>query len=67
MTYNSVNLDITLDTGATVSYIRQSKVKELGVTVFPNNQLALLADQQTRMSSRGEVDFVANLSALNSE
>ena len=61
VTYNSVNLDITLDTGATVSYIRQSKVIELGVNVFPNNQLALLADQQTRMSSKGEVDFVANL------
>ena len=51
-------LDITLDSGATVSYLRHDMALNLGVQIFPNNQLALLADQRTRMASLGEVDFI---------
>ena len=63
--YNSQNLQITLDSGATVSYIQQRKVADLNLTVHPNNQLALLADKQTRMASLGEVDFIAELEGTN--
>ena len=52
---------ITLDSGATVSYIRLSEVQRLAITVYPNNQLALLADMKTRMASLGEVDFTVTL------
>ena len=43
--YKNHSLQITLDTGATVSYIRRSKAIELGLKILPNDQLALLADQ----------------------
>ena len=33
----------------------------LGVNIQPNNQLALIADQKTRMSSLGEIDIVINI------
>ena len=49
-------LIITLDSGATVSYIRLSKVLELGVPIGKNGQLAILADKKTRMASLGEID-----------
>ena len=55
--FNSKILHITLDSGATVSYIKLSKAKELGLVISPNNQLALLADKKTRMASIGEVNF----------
>ena len=58
-TYQSSSLEITLDTGATVSYIRLSDAKRLGLTFMPNDQLALLADEKTRMASLGEVDFLS--------
>ena len=61
VTLNSGILQITLDTGATVSYIRLDKVLSLSLTVHPNNQLALLADQKTRMASLGEVDYIVTL------
>ena len=48
---------ITLDSGATVSYIRLSKVLELGIPIGENGQLAVLADQKTRMASLGEIDI----------
>ena len=51
-------LDISLDSGATVSYLKHDVALNLGVQIFPNNQLALLADQRTRMASLGEVDFI---------
>ena len=36
---------ITLDSGATVSYIRLSTVTDLGIPIGENGQLAILADQ----------------------
>ena len=59
--YKNHSLQITLDTGATVSYIRRSKAVELGLQILPNDQLALLADQCTKMVSQGEVDFLVSL------
>ena len=56
--YQSLILNITLDTGATVSYIRLLEAERLGLTFLPNDQLALLADKKTRMASLGEVDFL---------
>ena len=58
VSYNSSSLQITLDTGATVSYIRLSEATRLRLTFMPNDQLALLADEKTRMASLGEVDFL---------
>ena len=58
VTYNSSNLQITLDTGATVSYIRLREATRLRLIIMPNDQLALLADEKTRMASLGEVDFI---------
>ena len=48
---------ITLDTGATVSFIRKSYAELHGLPIKPNNQLALLADDKTRMASLGEIDI----------
>ena len=54
-------LNITLDSGATVSYLRLDKAQKLNLTIYPNNQLSLLADMKTRMSSIGKVDFVVTI------
>ena len=47
-----------------MSYIRRSKAIELNLKILPNDQLALLADQQTRMASKGEVDFIVSLGSI---
>ena len=49
-------LPITLDSGATVSFARLSDVTDLGIPIGPNDQLAILADEKTRMASLGEID-----------
>ena len=36
----------------------------LNLDIAPNNQLALLADQKTRMASLGEVDFIVSLGSV---
>ena len=64
VTYNSKTLDITLDSGATVSYLRLSDARILLLEILPNDQLALLADEKTRMASLGEVDFLVSLGKL---
>ena len=56
-----LNLQITLDTGARASHIRLDEATRLGLKFLPNNQLALLADEKTRMVSMGEVDFLAQV------
>ena len=55
--YYEKPLLVTLDSGATTSYIKLSAADFLGLDIAPNNQLAMLGDQQTRMASLGEVDF----------
>ena len=57
----SLNLPITLDSGATVSYIRLEFVQKSKMRIRENNQLALLADEKTRMASMGEIDEEVNL------
>ena len=59
-----MQLDITLDSGATVSYIKLKKASKLNLQISPNDQLALLADQKTRMASLGEVDFIVTLNDI---
>ena len=49
---------ITLDSGATVSFISKQLCTKLGLEIRPNGQLATLADPQYRVKSVGEVDFV---------
>ena len=50
---NDVVFKICLDSGATVSFVTINLVTKLGVKVLPNNQLARLADNSTRMKSLG--------------
>ena len=52
---------ITLDSGATVSYLRLQNALDLNLPIKPNHQLVLLADKLTRMESVGEVDFLVSL------
>ena len=61
---NNQYLDITLDSGATVSYLRHDDAVSLGAKILPNNQLALLADHKTRMASLGEVDLIVTVSNI---
>ena len=59
--FNGSSVQITLDSGATVSYIKSSVVSDLKLNMSPNNQLALLADKKTRMASLGEIDCLVTL------
>ena len=61
VSFNGTPVRITLDSGATVSYIKASIVTDLQLKVSPNNQLALLADKKTRMASLGEIDCLVSL------
>ena len=54
-----------MDSGATVSYLQLDTAQRLDLTIAPNHQLALLADQQTRMASLGEVDFIVSMGQIN--
>ena len=49
---------IHLDSGATVSFIRLQFAIKLKLEVKPNGQLAMLADEKTRMQSLGEIDIL---------
>ena len=64
-------LPITLGSGATLSFIRLRDTVLLGIKIYPNGQLATLADEETRLASKGEIDievvilgFVLRLGAL---
>ena len=54
--FRNVRLPITLDSGATLSFIRLDLVNELMIPFKPNSQLATLADQQTLITAVGEID-----------
>ena len=71
ISFKGISFLIQLDSGATVSFIRWATAKKLGCNIGPNGQLALLADQKTRMQSLGEINilvttenFVLRLRAL---
>ena len=49
---------ITLDSGATVSFMSRELCIRLGLEIRPNGQLATLADPNFSVKSVGEVDFV---------
>ena len=49
---------VHLDSGATVSFIRLQLAESLNINIKPNGQLALLADEKTRMKSLGEIDIL---------
>ena len=63
--YHGTSLQITLDSGATVSYLKLETAQKLALKIAPNSQLSLLADQQTRMASMGEVDFIVTMNNIN--
>ena len=65
MFYNNNPFHITLDSGATVSFIRKSYADKHNIPILPNNQLALLADDKTRMTSLGEIDITLQRGDLN--
>ena len=46
-----------------MSYVNEEDVINWGVTVTPNGQYALLADNKTRMRSKGEVDILVTAKA----
>ena len=52
---NETSFPSTLDSGATVSYLTSGLVETLNVAVQPNNQLAALADGNTKKRSLGEI------------
>ena len=56
--FNNHKFLIHLDSGATVSFITVSTILKLGVQLKPNGQLAMLADEKTRMQSLGEIDIL---------
>ena len=49
-------LPITLDSGATVSFIREDWAIHLKLPTSPNRQIATLADKKTSIEEVGEVD-----------
>ena len=55
--YNHRVLTITLDSGATLSFIRRNVAILLGIHISPNGQLTTLTDEETRLKSRGEIDI----------
>ena len=56
--YNSIPVNITLDSGATTSFITEKLCKKLCVKIMPNKQLARLGDGCTMIASVGEIDVV---------
>jgi len=53
----SCRFDITIDGGATVSFISTTLAELLKLSIMPNGELARLADKRYRIQSKGEVDF----------
>ncbi len=54
--HNDRPLNITLDSGATVSFIRLAVAIDHAFPIHPNHQLANLADEKTRLAALGEID-----------
>ena len=60
--FQNIHIPITLDSGATVSYILYDLVKQMAIPIHPNNQLVALADGTTKKSSLGEIDTSVSIS-----
>ena len=54
--YGNFPLNITLDSGATVSFVLKSTCDKLKIKTLPNGQLARLGDGCTLLASQGEID-----------
>ena len=52
---------IHLDSGATVSFITHDLVLKIKIEIKANDQLAMLADEKTRMQSLGEIDVLVTV------
>ena len=52
-----IQFNITIDGGATVSFLKTEMATALGLNITPNAELAKLADKRHRVQSKGEVDF----------
>ena len=56
--FRGSQLPITLDSGATLSFIRRDWADKLNIQVMPNTQLETLADQLTTIQALGEIDIM---------
>ena len=65
VTYRGKVFTVTLDSGATVSFISHKLFKMLKVPLYPNGQLAQLALPHIRAASLGEIDIVAIEASTN--
>ena len=54
--YNSTPINITLDSGATTSFVTEKLCKTLNIRIQPNGQLARLGDGCTTIASKGEIN-----------
>ena len=62
---NGSTFPITLDSGITVSYVWLNLVKDLGIPIKPNNQLAALADGLTKKCSLGEINTTVKYKGIS--
>lgn len=53
---NNKDVNLDMDSGATVSYAKLSAVISHGFKIKPNSQLSALADGKTKMPAIGEID-----------
>ena len=51
-----IQFNITIDGGATVSFIKTEMALALGFKILPNGDLARLADKRHQVQSKGEID-----------
>ena len=49
---------IELDSGATVSYIREDEARNLDCEIYPNQQISKLGDGTTKLQAVGEISYV---------
>ena len=57
VSFGPQRFDVTLDGGATVSFITLTLALSLKLRILPNGELARLADKRITIQSKGEVDF----------
>ena len=56
--FNNKKLPITLDSGATISFIREDIATSLNIPIQPNSQSATLADKCTTIVAIGEINVI---------
>ena len=63
--YGKQPVNITLDSGATVSFISKTICENLNFDVLPNGQIAKLGDGCTLLASKGEIDVILSRNKWN--